>query len=292
VTERSRLSAGEASFFDAAALPETAAVGLVGAGRVAAAFGRALARTGHPIDGVAASTPAGAASLASDLAARAATVAEVAANADLIVIAVPDDALQQVAAHVASSMRADAWVVHTCGRFGAAPLASCGERVAAVHPAVPITPSTESLDGVAFGVTCPDAAWPFASWLADRLGGFAVRVPEERRALYHAALVVASNFTTALAADAFALAGPEVVLPLLRSTIENIERMPVADALTGPVVRGDAGTIAAHLEAVDVHAPYLRDAYVAVSRRLLAHARASGRLDDTAANAIEDVLDR
>jgi len=144
------------------------------------------------------------------------------------------------------------------------------------------------LDGITFGVTCEEdmRAW-CAAFVAD-LGGQTRFITDEERALYHAALVMASNFTVALAGDAAEiLGGHEIIVPLLRATVDNIERLGPDQALTGPVVRGDAGTVRAHLAALP---PHLREVYVVNARRALARALASGRLDAQRARAIDEAL--
>jgi predicted short-subunit dehydrogenase-like oxidoreductase (DUF2520 family) len=106
---------------------------------------------------------------------------------------------------------------------------------------------------------------------------------------YHAALCIASNFAVALAGDAAELLGGyDIVIPALRANVENIARLGPDAALTGPVVRGDAGTVRAHLAALP---PEMLQSYVANARRALARAVASERLDEAAAARVRDVLE-
>jgi predicted short-subunit dehydrogenase-like oxidoreductase (DUF2520 family) len=285
VDRSSRLSRGEAFSFRP---PLT--VGIVGAGRVGRAFGAALLRRGHVIVSVASETLESARRAAAIFHAQPASVAGASENRDLVVIAVPDDVLGEVVAEVAVSIEPGTWVVHTSGRSGAEVLAPCGDRIAAVHPARPVPHGEVTFDGAAFGVTCSDAAWPFASWLAGELGGVPLRIDENDRVLYHAGLVLASNFTTALAADAVGLAGKDAVFPLLRATIGNLEHMDPDDALTGPVVRGDADTIRLHIKEIESRVPHLRDAYVANSRRILDRARRANKITEDKAASIDEAL--
>jgi predicted short-subunit dehydrogenase-like oxidoreductase (DUF2520 family) len=248
-------------------------VAILGAGRVGGSFARALRAAGHTV------------------------IAELRrdddpspiARADVVVIAVPDDALTAAAALVARVGRSGAAVVHTCGIQGLGPLHDCGPLVAAIHPAIPVASSEQPLDGVIFGVTCPDEMREWASSFVRDLGGSPLFVPEEDRVRYHAALSMASNFAVAIAGDsAELLGGYETLIPLLRATVENVARLGPDQALTGPVVRGDAGTVTAHLRALP---PQLLEAYVANARRTLARAVASGRLDAAAAARIADALE-
>jgi predicted short-subunit dehydrogenase-like oxidoreductase (DUF2520 family) len=246
---------------------------ILGAGRVGGSFAKALRASGHRI------------------------LAELhrkddpstIAKADLVVISVPDDELFEAAGVVARLGRSGAVIAHTCGLQGLAPLADCGPLIAAVHPAVPVARPDQPLDGVVFGVTCPEALRAWCEQLVKDLGGVPVFITDEQRVLYHAALSMASNFAVSLAGDASeVLGGYEVLIPLLRATVENIARLGPDDALTGPVVRGDAGTVAAHLVALP---PHLIEPYVANARRALARAVQSGRLTPHQAERVRDALE-
>jgi len=248
-------------------------VAVLGAGRVGGSFANALRAAGHDV------------------------IAELhrdddpspIARADVIVIAVPDDALPGAVAVVERLGRAGAAVVHTCGIHGLSPLADCGPFVAAIHPAIPVASSEQPLDGVVFGVTAPDAMKEWSARFVKDLGGTPLFVPEEDRVRYHAALSMASNFAVALAGDsADLLGGYQTLIPLLRATVENVARLGPDAALTGPIVRGDAGTVRAHLRALP---PQLLESYVANARRALARAVASGRLGEAAAARVAEALE-
>jgi predicted short-subunit dehydrogenase-like oxidoreductase (DUF2520 family) len=247
-------------------------VAVLGAGRVGTSFARALERAGHSI------------------------VAELhrdddpspIGDANVVVISVPDDALGEAAGVVERVARHGTVVLHTCGLAGLEPLRSCGPLVAAIHPASPIARHDQPLDGICFGVTCDEELRAWSEMFVADLGGTSRFISDDERALYHAALVMASNFAVSLAGDsAEILGGHDILMPLLRQTIENIGTLGPDAALTGPVVRGDAGTVRAHLSALP---PHLRAVYVANARRALARAVASGRLDAARARGIEQAL--
>ena len=130
------------------------------------------------------------------------------------------------------------------------------------------------------------------------VGGQPFRLAEEAKPLYHAAAVFASNYLvaiTALADGLFRDAGlpepAELFLPLQRATLDNVAAMGPAAALTGPAIRGDAGTVAANLEALAKHAPEAVPAYVVLADVALDLAHRSGRLSTEARTAVEEVLD-
>jgi predicted short-subunit dehydrogenase-like oxidoreductase (DUF2520 family) len=268
-------------------------VAIVGAGRVGCSIGRALLAKGHRVVAVSVANQESARRVL-DVLGHVAIVdpedAPLAAN--VVVIAVPDDALAETAVRVARGRCEGAVVIHTSGIHGTGVLAPCGENVAAIHPAQTIPEPTTELAGVYFGVTAPEHVREWAAWFVAELGGIAIDVPEEQRGLYHAALSMASNFTVALAADAADLLGDAKALsPLLRQTVENVIRLGGDAALTGPVVRGDAGTVRAHVAALTEHAPHLLESYVANASRALDRAVKSGRLDAAKAKTVADALE-
>jgi predicted short-subunit dehydrogenase-like oxidoreductase (DUF2520 family) len=246
---------------------------VVGAGRVGGSFARALERAGHRILG----------ELHRD------DDPTVIARADVVVLAVPDDALREAAGMVARLGRSGAVVLHSCGLHGIEPIGDCGPHVAAIHPACPVASNDQSLDGATFAVTAPDHLRAWCEAFVEDLGGRALFIDEHARPLYHAALVMASNFPVALVGDAAeVLGGHEVLMPLLRAMVDNMKRLGPDAALTGPFVRGDAGTVRAHLDALP---PHLTEVYIAGARRSVARARAAGRITEEQARALGAVLD-
>lgn len=252
----------------------TRRVGIVGRGRVGGAFAAALTAAG---DTIVAQLGRG-----DDPA--------VLAGCELVLLAVPDAALDEVAARILPALDADAVLVHTSAARDLEPLRAHGDRIGIVHPATPVAAPTQPLAGVTFGVLATPASRDALHALVARIGGSVIELEESWRIGYHAALVHASNHLVALAADAATLlhGAPAALLPLLRQTLDNLERLGPEQALTGPVVRGDAETVRAHLAAIPDE---LRASYRENARRALALARRSGRLDEDRAVAVERVLD-
>jgi len=243
----------------------TLTVGIIGAGRVGRTLAAALAAAGHRVT---LDPPSPAA-------------------ADLLLLTVPDDALARVAAGLA--LRPDQVVAHTSGAHGLAVLAPAGGRPLALHPAMTFTGDPDDvsrLPGISYGVTAPDDLRPFATRLVADLGGTVEWIAEPDRPGYHAALSHGANHLVTLvneAADLLREAGVrephDLLAPLLRAALENALRLGDA-ALTGPVARGDAGTIARHLK---VLAPASVPAYRALARRTADRALAAGILPPAAA---------
>ncbi|MFP5225685.1 MAG: DUF2520 domain-containing protein [Actinomycetota bacterium] len=211
------------------------------------------------------------------------------AAAERVIVAVPDAAVAEVVSRANSLVGEDALIVHCCGPLGLEVFEG-RRRAGCVHPATPIATSTEPLDGVWFGITATDDARTDCERLVSAVNGRFAHIPQESRAVHHAALVHASNHLVALAADASDLLGSasQMLQPLLERTVANIGRLGAADALTGPVSRGDAATVSAHLEALP---PDIAESYRANALRALALAAGSKRLDPRAAERMRKVLE-
>ncbi|WP_425462307.1 Rossmann-like and DUF2520 domain-containing protein [Micromonospora pisi] len=279
---------------------------MIGTGRVGAVLGAALTRAGHRVIAASGVSVAAKARIAELLpAATHLPAAEVArAGVDLLIIAVPDDALAAVVAGLAETgaLHPDQLVLHTSGAHGLgvlAPAAAVGARPLAVHPAMTFTGTADDLarlPGISYGVTVPAELRAFAARLVADLGGVPEWVAETDRPLYHAALAHGANHLVTLVNEAMdrlrdaGVATPEKVLaPLLRAALENALRLG-DEALTGPVARGDAGTVARHLDRLAATAPESVAGYLALARRTADRAIAAGRLRPVDAVSLLGVL--
>jgi predicted short-subunit dehydrogenase-like oxidoreductase (DUF2520 family) len=272
-------------------------VGVIGAGRVGAVLAAALRAAGHEIVAVAGESDASrrrAAELLPDVPVDKPTT--VARAADLLILTVPDDMLANVANMLSASgaIRPGQVVLHTSGRHGLEVLADAegvGARVVAMHPAMTFTGTAVDLPrlhGCVFGITAGPAERAVADQLVADLGGAPMWVPEERRALYHAALAHGANHLVTLVAQAREMLAAvatddptydpaDTLRPLLTAALDNALRDGDA-ALTGPMVRGDAGTVAAHLEEVAAVAPHTLPSYVALAGDTLDRVVTDGRV--------------
>lgn len=258
-------------------------IGIIGTGRVAAAMVLALgAHSAVPLL-VWGRDPARCAALAGSRVAP--DMATVARHCDLILIAVSDNAIPSVVADLAAVLPdgATPFILHLSGRSGAAllaPLHQRGALTAAVHPAMTFTgdPVQEvaRMIGATFVITADNGpAIAAARALVARLGGVAEQVGEGQRALYHAALCHAANHLVTLIAgarDALAATGiadPSALLgPLVRAALDNSLDRGMA-ALSGPLLRGDADSIARHLSALSADQPRLLPTYRAMATATL-----------------------
>jgi predicted short-subunit dehydrogenase-like oxidoreductase (DUF2520 family) len=286
--------------------PGRLGIGVVGAGKVGAVLGSALRAAGHAVVAVSAVSAASrerADALLPGVPVLA--VPLVVERAELVLLAVPDDALPELVAGLASTgaWQAGQLVVHTSGRYGwrvLDPVVAAGAIPLAVHPAMTFTGTTldvSRLVDCCFGVTAPAAVLPIAQALVVEMGAEPVVVAEEARPLYHAALAHGANHLVTLVAQALDLLhaaqvepAARVLGPLLSASLDNALRRG-DDALTGPVARGDAGTVAAHLAAIAgsgvLDAPAT---YRALARTTADRALVSGRLRAAAAEALLGAL--
>jgi predicted short-subunit dehydrogenase-like oxidoreductase (DUF2520 family) len=186
-------------------------------------------------------------------------------------------------------------VAHTSGAHGLAVLAPAAHPIA-LHPAMTFTGLAGDLfrlPGTRFGLTAPAELKAFAARLITPLAGVPEWIADDDRPLYHAALAHGANHLVTLvndAADLLRAAGVSnaaaVLSPLLHAALDNALRLGDA-ALTGPVSRGDAGTVAKHLDRLPAD---FAPAYLALARRTADRAFAAGRLHPADAGLLLDAL--
>jgi predicted short-subunit dehydrogenase-like oxidoreductase (DUF2520 family) len=282
-------------------------IAFVGAGAVATAIGRALARKGFEV--AFASRSLGSARRAAALAGGRAFPDPKSAleGAGVIFLTVPDSAIAQVCERLAraQSLPRGSVVLHTSGFHPSsvlAPARACGAAVASAHPLRSFAdPGRTDLRGVLFALEGDRGALPRVRALVRRVGGRPVEIRSDRKALYHAAAAVTSNYTVAIVDLAREILGRAVpagglepvfrgLLVLLAGTVENLERVGSPRALTGPIARGDAGVVRGHLAALARHAPSALPLYRALGLRAVEVARRKGTLRSPAAAEIRALL--
>src|SRR5215469_949986 len=280
-------------------------VGVVGAGRVGTALAVALSRAGHRIVGASAISAASKLRVETYLPGTPVLQPEdIVAVADLVLLTVPDDALSGLVRGLVATGAplTGRMLVHASGLYGLAvlqPAVDLGALPLALHPVMTFTGRPDDADrlvGISFGVTAPAILRPAAEVLVMEMGGEPVFIAEEDRGLYHAALAGAANHLVTQVVQAASLltkAGvgqPSRMLgPLLSAALDNALRLGDA-ALTGPVARGDAETVASHLDALRANAPEALPAYLALARLTATMALASGMLTAADAQRLLDVL--
>ena len=283
-------------------------IAIVGAGRVGTAMGVLLERARHRIVAVSGrgATRDRAASYLPE--ARFLDQADAARAGELVLIGTPDDLVAETVASLAGAgaIAEGTYVAHVSGVLGLEvlePVRALGGQRLAIHPLQTIPDVGRGIDripGCSVAVAADDEpGYLVAERIADDLGGEPFRLADAMRPLYHSAAVLASNDLVVLSAIATALlkeAGvpdPSHALGVLqRATLDNLAEMGPEKALTGPVVRGDAGTVERNLTALAAHAPDAVAPYTALARSALDLAVRAGRLDPHGRDAVDDVLAR
>ncbi|GAA1482744.1 DUF2520 domain-containing protein [Gordonia sinesedis] len=302
--------------------PARLTVGIVSAGRVGTSLGEALERAGHVVGAVVARSTGSRLRAADRLPdSEVLDLADVVGRSELLIISVPDDRLADVVADIAASgaLRPRTLVVHTAGAHGIGvlePLAALGALPLAIHPAMTFVGTgddTRRLAKACFGVTAADeVGFAIASALVLEMGGEPVRIAEEDRTLYHAALAHGANHLVALIADAVqilnaaidgtgdtsgrdiatvdgnsTMLAERILAPLVGASLQNVLELG-SRALTGPIARGDATAVADHLDAVRALPDGVGDGSIAESYRIMA--RRAATYTDTP-NQVLDVLE-
>lgn len=281
---------------------------LVGAGALGTHLASALSKQGLMPRGIASRSRGSAARLVGLLEAGSVVAPDAAelADADVLLLCIPDDAIHAAASALAAS--GASWkgrvVLHTSGARDAGALSPLGEQGAetgSFHPVQTFSgpPDAALFRGITVGVEGSNGAMAVAAHLADTLLAEALPLTADDKALYHAAAVMGGNFAIALlgaAADVWdhAVHGradfAKALGPLVRQSVQNALEHGSGAALTGPVVRGDVHTIEHQLDALERHFPHMMPLYGSLAVESVHTAQRAGRLSTTDAVVLLDMI--
>lgn len=241
---------------------------VLGIGRLGSALAYILPTIGYEVTAVTARGEATAAAF-SMLTGISATFDNVdaATQGDVVLITVPDRSISAVLDELVAGqrLRRGQVLLHTCGALSGevlAPARHFGVAVGSMHPLqsfADIETARQNLPGSAFAIDGDPEAIAAANRLVIDLGGRTLFVPPQERVLYHAAACMASNYLIVLLNMAERLMGRwtleqqdalQALLPLVNGTLRNVSTRGTTEALTGPISRGDASTVAHHLKAL------------------------------------------
>lgn len=285
-----------------------APVAVIGAGAVGSALARGLKAADYPVAAIISRTAGPARRLAAEVGAPVASAAlgDLPASASFLFCCVPDDQIRPVAEELARLPRN--WrthlVAHTSGARttdALAPLATVGATVLSFHPVQAFTEDIppEVFDGIYVGLEGEEEALVTGRRLAEVLGARAVSLSKEAKTRYHLAASMASNFTVtlmALAGDVLVEAGLDrdeaiaLLQPLVEGTLRNLGGAAPEEALTGPVARGDEGTVVSHLEALREHHSDLLPTYASLATETVRLAARAGRLSSETTDRLLEKL--
>jgi predicted short-subunit dehydrogenase-like oxidoreductase (DUF2520 family) len=280
-------------------------VGFIGAGTVGTAFAVRLSGKGYPIVAVASRTRSSADRLAARVPGCQAHDAKqaVADAAELVFITTPDDAIPVVAAEL--NWHPGQSVVHCSGADSVEtlePATKAGAHVGGFHPLqtfASVDHAIENLPGSTFALETEGELLETLRRMASALDGNSIQLRSSDKVLYHAAAVLACNYLVTLVKlstdlwQVFDVPTPEAIralMPLLRGTLNNVENVGLPNCLTGPIARGDLGTVRKHLAALEQSAPALLAPYRELGLQTVPIALDKGKIDSERADEMRRLL--
>jgi predicted short-subunit dehydrogenase-like oxidoreductase (DUF2520 family) len=282
-------------------------IGIIGAGTVGTALAVRLSSRGYGLEAVASRSQSSACRLVKAVGEGkvCATPQQVADISDLVFITTPDDAIPVVANQV--KWRRGQAVVHCSGADSLdvlEPARMVGARVGSFHPLqtfASIQKAIENMPGSTFALEAEGELLQTLEGMAEALEGHSIQLGAGDKAAYHAAAVMTSNYLVTLvklSTDLWATFGiprdqvVQALIPLLKGTLNNIENLSLPNALTGPIARGDAGTVQIHLNTLQNVSPATLPVYCELGLQTIQLAEAKGRLEPQQARELEKILNQ
>ncbi len=280
-------------------------IGFIGAGTTGNALAVTLANKGYHVNAVYSRSLSSAVRLAARIEGCRvyANSQQVADAVRLVFITTPDDVIAEVASQV--EWRENQYVVHCSGAHSInviAPAGRLGAHTGCFHPLqtfASIEQAVENLPGSTFGLEAEGPLLALLKKIAGDLEGNYIVLKAGDKVLYHAAAVIACNYLVTLiklATDLyqdFELTPNEAIkalMPLLKGTLRNIENVGLPDCLTGPIARGDLGTIEKHIEALNRSNPELLESYMQIGLQTVPIAVSKGKIDSVQAEKLINIL--
>jgi predicted short-subunit dehydrogenase-like oxidoreductase (DUF2520 family) len=280
-------------------------VGFIGAGTVGTALAVLLSRKGYKVAGVYSRSRSSAEKLAKEVTGcRVLDNSQAVADAsELIFITTPDDAIARVVSQV--KWPAGRYVVHCSGADSTdilEPARKSGAMAGGFHPLqtfAGVRQAIENIPGSTFALEAEEPLLTTLKNMAEALDGHWIKLEASDKVAYHAAAVFASNYLVTLVKMATDLwqtfsiptdQATRALLPLIRGTLHNIETIGIPQCLTGPIARGDTGTVNKHLKALHEKAPALLFPYKELGLQTIPVALAKGKIDKKQASELEIVL--
>jgi predicted short-subunit dehydrogenase-like oxidoreductase (DUF2520 family) len=280
-------------------------LGFIGAGTVGTALAVRLSSRGYPIVAVSSRSRTSAENLARAVnGCRVFDNQGVADNAQLVFVTTPDDFIASVVSQI--RWHPGQSVVHCSGAASTdilQPAKELGAQVGAFHPLQTFASAKQAIENIPGSTFALEAEEPLLNTLKDMataLDGHWVKLKASDKVLYHASAVIACNYLVTLVKLATDLwqtfnipprQATQALLPLLRGTIHNIETVGIPQCLTGPIARGDIGTIKKHLDALEKTVPGLLSTYRELGLQTIPIALAKGRINQSQAQELQATLE-
>jgi len=280
-------------------------LGFIGAGTVGTALSVRLKSKGYEVVAVSSRSQASAEKLAQavDGCQVLNSGQGVADIADLVFITTPDDAIASVASQI--QWHKGQSVVHCSGAASTdilEPARKLGAKVGSFHPLQTFASVEQAINNIPGSTFAIEAEVPLLNTLkemATALDGQWIELKGSDKVLYHASAVIACNYLVTLVKLATDLwqtfnvptdKATRALMPLLRGTIHNLDTVGLPQCLTGPIARGDIGTITKHLNALQKSAPNLLTAYRELGLQTIPIALAKGKINQSQAQELETIL--
>ena len=280
-------------------------LGFIGAGTVGTALSVSLSQKGYPVVAVSSRSQTSARNLAQAISGclPVSSNQDVADSAELVFITTPDDAIAPVVSQIQWHKRQS--VVHCSGADSTdilEPARKSGAYVGVFHPLqtfASVRQAIENMPGSTFVLEAEEPLLTTLKDMATALGGHWIELKAGDKVIYHASAVIACNYLVTLvklATDLWQTFGiprhqaTQALLPLIRGTIHNIDTVGIPQCLTGPIARGDTGTIRKHLDALQKAAPGLLSTYRELGRQTIPIAQAKGRINQRQAEKLKAIL--
>jgi predicted short-subunit dehydrogenase-like oxidoreductase (DUF2520 family) len=284
---------------------DTPTIGFIGAGTTGTALAVRLAQRGYQIIAVSSRSLTSAEKLAGMISGCQAYkgAQKVADVAQLVFITTPDDIIPEAAAEI--QWHKEQGVVHCSGAHSVdilEPAKQLEANTGCFHPLqtfASIDQAIENIPGSTFAIEAKGPLLDILKEMATALEGDWVILKAGDKVLYHAAAVFACNYLVTLvkvATDLWQTFGvspaqaTKALMPLLRGTLSNIENVGLPNCLTGPIARGDLGTISRHLESLEKQAPPLLNIYKELGRQTIPIALAKGKIDSQRTEELKALL--
>ncbi|MFC2020428.1 Rossmann-like and DUF2520 domain-containing protein [Chloroflexota bacterium] len=280
-------------------------VGIIGTGTVGTALSIRLNDRGYQVVAVSSRSQTSADKLAKEISGCHAVNNNqaVADAAELVFITTPDAAIPLVASEV--RWHSGQSVVHCSGADSTdtlEPARKSGAEVGAFHPLQTFANVKQAINNIPGSTFAIEAVEPLLTTLKDMaaaLGGYCIELRASDKVIYHAAAVIACNYMVTLVKLATDLwqtfdiptdEATRALMPLLRGTLNNIDNVGIPQCLTGPLARGDTGTINKHIDALEKVAPAVLSTYRELGRQTIPVALAKGRINEQQAQELQDIL--
>jgi len=279
-------------------------IGFIGAGTVGTALSVLLSGKDYPVVAVSSRSSTSARKLAEAISGcRLEDNQGVADTAELIFITTPDDVIASVASQI--QWHSGQSVVHCSGADSTdilEPAKKLGAKIGAFHPLQTLASTKQAIENIPGSTFAIEAEEPLLSTLKDMataVDGHWIELKADDKVAYHAAAVIACNYLVTLVKLATDLwqtfsipphQATQALLPLLRGTLNNIDTIGIPQCLTGPIARGDTGTIKKHLDALQKVAPALLSTYKELGLQTIPIAMGKGRINEHQARELQALL--